>query len=497
MEPFQQFIIGSLFGWKGADGFRRFRTAFIEQGKGNGKSPLAAGIGLYGLVADGEGAAEIYAAATMKDQAKILFRDAENMVRASPFLNAHVQQNVNNLSVAATNSFFRPCSSEKKGLDGKRVHMALLDEIQEHPSPLVVDKMSAGTKGRRQALIFEITNSGYNRETVCWHHHEYSAKVLEGVFSDDSWFAYVCQLDPCAKCVAEGKDTPSDNCSDCDDWRDERTWIKANPCLDVSITREYLRKQVREAVGMPSKQNIVKRLNFCMWTTTDVKWLPLDDWDLCGEPFDPQELRGQDCYGGLDLASTSDLTAFALVFPHEDPPKVLVYFWLPEDTVRERSKNQMVPYDVWVRQELIETTPGNITDYDVVRERIKELADEFTIKEIGYDPHNALQLVTQLESDGLTMVPVRQGMLSMSPPSKHLEVAVQSHAIRHGGNPVLRWCASNAATVRDSNDNVRPDKKRSSEKIDGITALVIALSRVIVHQETPGSVYDSRGIEFI
>ena len=317
------------------------------------------------------------------------------------------------------------------------------------------------------------------------------------MFEDDSWFAYVCQLDPCAKCLAEGKDTPSDNCPDCDDWRDERNWIKANPCLGVSVTREYLRKQVREAIGMPSKQNIVKRLNFCMWTTTDVKWLPLDDWDACGEPFDPQELRGQECYGGLDLASTSDLTAFALVFPHEHPPKVLVYFWLPEDTVRERSQNQMVPYDVWVRQELIEARPGNITDYDVVRDRIKELADEFSIKEIGYDPFNALQLVTQLETDGLKMIPVRQGMLSMSPPSKHLEVAVRSHAIRHGGNPVLRWCASNAAAVRDSNDNVRPDKKRSSEKIDGITALVIALSRMIVQTEVPESVYEKRGIVFI
>jgi len=189
LEPFQQFIIGSLFGWRGPDGHRRFRTAFIEIGKGNGKSPLAAAIGLYGLVADEEGAAEIYAAATMKDQAKILFRDAENMVAASPYLSEIVQQNVNNLSVAATNSFFRPCSSEKKGLDGKRVHMALLDEIQEHPSPLVVDKMSAGTKGRRQALIFEITNSGFSRLTICWYHHEYSAKVLEQVFDDDSWFA--------------------------------------------------------------------------------------------------------------------------------------------------------------------------------------------------------------------------------------------------------------------------------------------------------------------
>jgi phage terminase large subunit-like protein len=495
--PFQQFIIGSLFGWMGPDGFRRFRTAFIEIGKGNCKTKTAAGIGLYCLVADHEEGAEIYSAATTREQARIAWADADKMVAASPFLARSVARNVSNLAVLATNSYFRPVSSEGRGLDGKRVHCAILDEIHEHPSPIVVDKMRAGTKQRRQALIFEITNSGFNRETVCWYHHEYSIKVLEGLIENDNWFAYVCSLDPCTACIAEGNDTPTEGCPECDDWRDERVWLKANPALDVAIPRKYLREQVAEAIGMPSKMNIVKRLNFCCWTSSEVRWLPMDDWDLCGAPFDPQQLRGQECYGGLDLATTSDLAAFVLVFPNEDPPKVLAYFWLPEKTVRERSQNQMVPYDVWVRQELIEPTPGDVTDYDVIRERIKELAEEFVIKEIGYDPYNAMQLVTQLESDGLKMIPVRQGMMSMSPPSKHLEVAVRSHAIRHGGNPVLRWCASNAAAVRDSNDNVRPDKQRSSEKIDGITALVIALSRMIVQEEPPPSVYETRGIDFI
>jgi phage terminase large subunit-like protein len=261
LEPFQQFIVGSLFGWRGPDGYRRFRTAYIEIGKGNGKSPLAGGIGLYGMAADDEEGAEIYAAAVTRDQARILFTDAEKMVKASPFLTEIVTQNVNNLAVLSTNSYFRPVSSESRGLDGHRVHMALIDEIREHPNSLVVDKMRAGTKGRRQALILEITNSGYNRETVCWAHHEYSSKILEGLIENDSWFAYVCQLDPCDPCRAEGKDTPTEGCPDCDDWREEKTWIKANPCLDVSITRKYLREQVAEAIGMPTKQNIVRRLS--------------------------------------------------------------------------------------------------------------------------------------------------------------------------------------------------------------------------------------------
>src|SRR5262245_25267135 len=262
LEPFEQFIVGSLFGWKGSDGFRRFRNGYVEMGKGNGKSPLAAGIALYGLSADGETGAEVYSAAVTRDQAKIVFADAVKMVTASPALSRRIDRTVNNLAVLSTNSFFRPVSSEARGLDGKRVHIAVIDEIHEHPSSHVVDKMRAGTKGRRQALIFEITNSGYDRNSVCWAHHEYSTKVLDRIIQDDSWFTYVCQLDPCEECQRQGKTQPQDNCPNCDQWTDEKVWIKANPCLDVSITRRYLSEQVREAQGMPSKQNIVKRLNF-------------------------------------------------------------------------------------------------------------------------------------------------------------------------------------------------------------------------------------------
>ena len=242
LELWQQFIIGSLFGWMGADGYRRFRKAYIEIGKGNGKSPLAAGVGLYGLVADGEAGAEIYSAAVTRDQAGILWTDAKHMVEASAALRDRIDINVSNLAFSATNSYFRPVSSEARSLDGKRVFMALVDELHEHRTPMVVDKMQAGTKGRRQPLIFEITNSGYDRTSVCWQHHEYSRQILEGTLEDDGWFAYIAALD-------EG-----------DDYRDRDVWIKANPNLGVSITHKYLEEQVREADGMPAKANIVKRL---------------------------------------------------------------------------------------------------------------------------------------------------------------------------------------------------------------------------------------------
>jgi phage terminase large subunit-like protein len=493
LEPWQQFILASIFGWKAADGYRRFRTAYIEIGKGNGKSPLAAGIGLYGLLADGESSAEIYSAAVVKDQAKILFRDAENMRDASPMLSSRIAKHINNLSVHATSSYFRPISSEKRGLDGKRVHMALIDEIHEHPSATVVDKMRAGTKGRRQALIFEITNSGYDRHSVCYHHHEFSEKVLERLIENDSWFAYVAQLDACGKCRDEGKTSP--NCEHCDQWTDEAVWTKVNPNLGVSIRLKYLREQVAEALEMPSKENIVKRLNFCMWTEQSVRWMPMDKWDACAAQVYPESLRKHACYGGLDLASISDLAAFVLLFPEDDKYKVLPFFWIPEDTARIRSEKDRVPYDQWIKEGLIKATEGNVIDYDVIRHDINELADAYDIREIDFDPWNSSQIVTQLASDNFTMVEIRQGFQSLSAATKELEKLVRGGELVHGGNPVLRWNASNVSVRSDPSGSIKPDKERSTEKIDGISALVNAIARVI-RVEGP-SVYASRGVRTI
>ena len=478
LEPWQQFILASLFGWKSGE-FRRFRTAYVEIGKGNGKSPMAAGIGLYGLLADRESAAEVYSAAVVKDQAKILFRDAENMRDASPLLKSKIEKHVNNLFVPTTNSFFRPISSEKRGLDGKRVHMALIDEIHEHPSALVVDKMRAGTKGRRQALIFEITNSGYDRNSVCYQHHDYSEKILSGIIDNDSWFAYVCQLDVCEGCADAGKVSPS--CEKCDQWTDEAVWPKVNPNLGVSIQPKYLREQVLEAQGMPSKENIVKRLNFCMWTEQAVRWMPMDKWDACVGHVDRAMLAKAPCFAGLDLGSTSDLAACVLLFPDDRGYKVLPFFWVPEETVRARSERERVPYDVWVRQGFIRATEGATIDFDVIRRDINKFNEDFAIQEIDIDPaFNAHQLRTQLEGDGFTVPNIPQTFMGLSAATKELERLVINGDIEHGGNPVLRWNASNVAIRTDAAGNIKPDKERSIEKIDGISALVNAITRAMV-----------------
>jgi phage terminase large subunit-like protein len=479
LEPYQCFVVGSLFGWYGPDGYRRFRTAYVEMGKGSGKSPLAAGVCLYGLIADGEPSAEVYSAATTQDQARIVWRHADRMVEQSPELGEAVHRGAACLSYGSPESVFRPVSSEHKGLDGKLVHIAAVDELHEHPSALVVDKIRAGTKGRRNALIFEITNSGWDRHSVCWDHHEYSLKVLQGVIANESWFGYVCALD------------------EKDDWKDPAVWLKANPGLGVTIPRRYLEEQVVEAVGMPSKENIVRRLNFCEWTEQSVRAIPMEEWDRGAASIDAVTLRGRKCYGGLDLARVADLSAFVLLFPpieDGEPWKALVWFWVPEDDIQKRVLRDRVPYDVWVRDGLITATSGNVTDFGFIESKVLELSRLYDIREIAFDRTFAGEIVQALMSEGLTMVEFGQGFLSMAAPTSELLRMVKGGELQHGGNPVLRWNASNLATAQDAAGNLKPDKEHSYERIDGIVALLNALGRAVVEPKDTRSVYEDRGL---
>jgi phage terminase large subunit-like protein len=503
LEPFQKFIVGSLFGWKTeANGSRRFRTAYIEMAKGQGKSPVAAGVGLYGLVADGESGAEIYSAATTRDQAGILFRDAKAFAEGSPALMRRLSVDKGNIAYPARNSFFRPVSSEHRGLDGKRPHIALIDEVHEHPGPLVVNKMRAGTKNRRQALIFEITNAGYDRHSICYQHHEYSEKILEGVIDNDAWFAYMTGLDVCEKCAAEGKSIPADDCPDCDSWKDESKWIKANPGLDTIIPRKYLQEQVAEAVAMPSNENIVKRLNFCIWTESVTKWLSLEAWAACAGAVDPEALRGRTCYGGLDLSSTLDLTAWVLVFPPDKiggKYSVLCRFFLPEDNMEKRVRKDKVPYDVWSRQGFITLTPGNIIDYAFILATIKKDTEDYDVAELAFDRWGSQKITTDLQDIGFevegkkSLIQFGQGFASMAAPTKELEKMVMAGELAHGGNPVLAWMASNTVVRKDPAGNMKPDKEKSTERIDGIVATIMAVSRAMLQNDT-ASVYESRGV---
>jgi len=503
LEPWQQFIVGSLFGWLAPDGYRRFRTAYIEAAKGAGKTPLLAGIGLYGLTCDGEPGAQVFAAAVTREQARILFDDAKTMAAISPELRDELIIGEHNLAHRKSRSFMRPVSSEGRSLDAKRVHMALIDEIHEHPTSIVVDKLSLGVKGRRQPLIAEITNAGYDRQSVCWQHHELSRRVLEGAEENETWFAYICGLDPCEACRAQGHAMPQEGCTACDDWRDEQTWLKANPNLDISVTRDYLRRCVRDATQMPAMQNLVRRLNFCAWTESLARWFTAEQWAACAAPVSAEALKGRPCVAGLDLATTTDLAALVLIVPDEnffaavEPPaeegeepaltvtgavEVLAWFWCPEDGIIQRSRVDRVPYQHWRDQKHLEATPGNVTDFRRIRQRIVGLREAgYDIREIAYDPAFATQLALQLQDeDGFTAVPVAQGFQMLNEPATLLERLVLGRQLRHGGHPVLAWCSANAVCELDGGGRKRPSKGKSTERIDGISALVTGLKRLVV-----------------
>jgi len=515
LEPFQKFIIGSIFGWKKADGTRRFRTAYIEMGKGSGKSPLAGGIGLYGMTADGEVAAEIYSAATTSFQAGILFRDARRMAEASPALRSRLNVGQHNIAYLKTDSFFRPVSSEHNQLSGPRPHMALIDEVHEHPTPHVVDKLRAGTKNRKQALIFEITNSGHDRNSVCWHHHDYSSKVVEGHVENDAWFAYVCQLDPCEKCRAEGQIQPKDGCPDCDNWEDEACWEKANPGIDTILPRSYIREQLTEAKGMPSKEGIVKRLNFCLWTEGVTRAIPMDRWDACKREIDTEALLKRDCFGALDIGATSDFTAFALLFPHDDEEVIelkekdgeesrklirrsytfLARLWLPEHPVkRDEAMEQKIAF--WRRMGFVKTTPGDVVDYDTVVDDIAQLANLYSFLEIaidrGFQGHQtATNLIKHFGEKRVVAFP--QTIMSMNAPYRELLELIKLRRIHHDGHPIVRWQAANAV-AKSRNNMIAPDKDASADKIDIITAVIMGLGRAMVQPPKPINPYLTRGI---
>lgn len=502
-QPWQAFIIGSLFGWKLRDGYRRFRTAYIEMGKGTGKSPIAAGIGHSCLTQDNEQRAEVYAIATKREQAMILFRDAVAMVKQSPALSKRLSLTGGlgkewNIAYHKTNSFWRPLANDDKTQSGFRPHCVLVDELHEHPTPVMVDMARANFKTRTQPLMFEITNSGFNRQSICWEHHQYSVKVLEGHKADD-WFAFVCHLDPCEQCYREGLRQPRDGCQECDDWRNEAVWPKTNPNLLSEETAagqlKYLRQQVAEACGMPANEGIVKRLNFCIWTDTVTAAIPMADWDLCADERRIEDYAGQRCWAGLDLASTTDIAALVLVFPEDEGAvTVFPFFWIPKMNAYERSRRDRVDYVHWMNQGYIEGTEGNSIDYAAIRAKVRELDEKYNIQIVAADPWNATSIVTDMMGDGINVEYVRQGFASMNAPFKELIRLVTKRQFFHGGNPVLRWMASNCSAATDPAGNLKPDKEHSVEKIDGIVAACNALCKFLADPYRTGeSVYDTRG----
>ena len=486
--PWQQFIISSLFGWKNPDGYRRFRMAFVLTAKGQGKSPLSAGIGLYCLVADGEASAEVYAAASKRDQAMILFRDAVSMVKQSPALKQRLTLsggpgNEWNIAHLTASSFFRVTSSEG-GQSGTRPHCALLDEVHEHHDNTVIEMLRAGTKGRRQALIFAITNAEADRTGVCADYREYAAKVCSRAITDDAFFGYVCGLDP-----------------DDDPFLDEVCWIKANPSLGVTIQPEYLREQVTQARGMPSKEGIVRRLNFCQPTDAVDAWVEKHLWDACEVPdLDEEELASLPCFLGLDLSSKRDLTALAAVWKHSDGKlSARVWFWLPGDTIEEHARTDNVPYPAWRDAGHLNAPPGRIIDKQYIAQFVQEIQQTNQIEALAFDQamiddflrgcdNIGLEAYIDGSKDnrspsGLRMRRHGQGFAGYNSEStlwmprsiNELEARVVAQSINIQMNPVLRYNSASAVLQSDPSGNRKWEKRKATGRMDGMVALSMAV----------------------
>lgn len=474
LRPWQAFIIGSLFGWVDSAGWRRFREAYIEVGKGNGKTPLCAGIGLYGLVMDGERAAEIYAAAADQDQAQILFRDAVRIAQASPdlwpILTLSGGEHIWKIDHKPSLSFFKTFSRESGAKSGTRPHMGLLDELHEHGTPQISIKVRAGAKRRQQPLFVEITNSGYDRLSICWQHHEHSRKIVERVLDDEQWFAYVCALDE--------RDDPL---------KDESCHVKANPNLGVSIFHEYLRRQVKNATNIPGETNTVLRLNFCVWTQQDNRAIDMAHWRAC-RPMPPEtELVGAPCFGCLDLGETDDFTAWGALWVLEDGRlAVRMRYWIPEGAL-ERYPDR--PYDVWRRDGRLEVCGQEVTDYEAVRAAILEDHAALGMQSVFYDTRTARETAQILTAAGVDMVPMTQGF-ALNEAIKRLLSMVVSGDLCHGDDPILSWMADNTVVLTGIRGEKRLAKERAPDKIDGIAALVMGIEGALIRRErTPPPEY--------
>ena len=480
--PWQEAIIRDVFGTVKENGYRQYNTAYVEIPKKNGKSELAAGVALYMTCGDNEWGAEVYGCASDRQQASIVFDVAVDMVEQCPALKKRIKpvMSVKRLVYKPTNSFYQVLSAEAYTKHGLNVHAVIFDELHSQPNRELFDVMTKGSgDARTQPLFFLITTAGTDRHSVCFEQHQKAEDILQGRKIDPTFYPVIY------------------GASDDADWSSEDVWKKANPSLGHTIDIEKVRNAYLSAKDNPAEENIFRQLRLNQWVKQSTRWMQMEKWDACAFPVDERELLGRECYGGLDLSSSIDITAFVLVFPpRNDTEKYifLPYFWIPEENMIRRVRRDHVPYDVWEKQGFLQTTEGDVIHYGFIENFIDGLGKKFHIKEIAFDRWGAVQMVQNLEGLGFTIVPFGQGFKDMSPPTKRLMELVLEKNIAHGGHPVLRWMMDNIFVRTDPAGNIKPDKEKSTEKIDGAVATIMGLDRAIRNEGSTGSVYDERGI---
>ena len=479
----QEQIIRDVFGTLKPNGYRQFNTAYIEIPKKQGKSELAAAVALLLTCGDGEERAEVYGCAADRQQASIVFNVAADMVRMCPALAKRVKilDSIKRLVYLPTGSIYQVLSADVGNKHGFNTHGVVFDELHTQPNRKLFDVMTKGSgDARMQPLYFLITTAGDNQNSICWEVHQKALDIIEGRKHDSTFYPVIY------------------GASQDDDWTDPKVWKKANPSLGITVGIDKVKAACESAKQNPGEENSFRQLRLNQWVKQAVRWMPMDKWDSCNFPVSPDELEGRVCYGGLDLSSSTDITAFVLVFPpldEDDKYIILPFFWIPEDNIELRVKRDHVMYDLWERQGFLQTTEGNVVHYGYIEKFIEQLGEKYNIREIAFDRWGAVQMVQNLENMGFTVVPFGQGFKDMSPPTKELMKLTLEQKLAHGGNPILRWMMDNIFIRTDPAGNIKADKEKSTEKIDGAVATIMALDRAIRCGNDNGeSVYDQRGL---
>lgn len=482
----QEQIVRDIFGILKPNGYRQFNTAYIEIPKKQGKSELAAAVALLLTCGDFEHGGEIYGCASDRQQAGIVFDVAVDMVEQCPALKSRIKPILSQkrLVYKPLNSFYQVLSAEAYTKHGLNVHGVVFDELHAQPNRKLYDVMLHGSgDARKQPLYFLITTAGTDRHSICWEVHQKSEDILKGRKRDPTFYPVIY------------------GASDTEDWTDRNVWKRANPSLGITVDIEKIQVACDNARQNPAEENLFRQLRLNQWVKQSVRWMPMEKWDKCAFPVDAEYLKGRECYGGLDLSSTTDITAFVLVFPQKDDNDkyyILPYFWIPEDNIDLRVRRDHVPYDVWKQQGCLETTDGNVVHYGFIENFIEELGTKYNIREIAFDRWGAVQMTQNLEGLGVTVVPFGQGFKDMSPPTKELMKLTLEERIAHAGHPVLHWMMDNIFIKTDPAGNIKPDKEKSTEKIDGAVATIMALDRAVRLQGVnQTSVYDDRGLLII
>jgi len=471
----QEQIIRDVFGILKPNGFRQFNTAYVEIPKKMGKSELAAAIALLLTCGDNEERAEVYGCAADRQQASIVFEVAADMVRMCPALNKRVKilASTKRLIYLPTNSFYQVLSAEAYSKHGFNIHGVVFDELHTQPNRKLFDVMTKGSgDARMQPLYFLITTAGDNVNSICYEVHQKAKDLLAGRKHDATFYPVIYGAE------------------EDDDWTDPKVWKKVNPSLGITVSIDKIKAACESAKQNPAEENSFRQLRLNQWVKQAVRWMPMEKWDKCAFKVDPGKLKGRVCYGGLDLSSTTDITAFVLVFPpvdEDDKFHILPYFWIPEENLDLRVRRDHVNYDLWQKQGFLKTTEGNVVHYGFIEAFIEELGTQYNIKEIAFDRWGAVQMTQNLEGLGFTVVPFGQGFKDMSPPTKELMKLTLEEKIAHGGHPVLRWMMDNIFIRTDPAGNIKPDKEKSTERIDGAVALIMALDRAIRHEGNDGS----------